>query len=54
MADCFAENTHSAIPVHAIAKDGDYPAGLSKNQRDWVKATGFSGEIRRASCRERV
>lgn len=45
MADCFAENTHSAIPVHAIAKDGDYPAGLSKNQRDWVKATGFSGAI---------
>ena len=45
MSDHLAEDTQSAIPVHAVAKGGDYPAELSAEQRDWLKATGFSGAI---------
>lgn len=45
MSDRLAKDTQSAIPVHAVAKGGDYPAELSAEQRDWLKATGFAGAI---------
>lgn len=45
MADRFAKDTQSAIPVHAVAKDGDYPADISADQKDWLEATGFSGAL---------
>ena len=45
MADRFASNSQSAIPVHAVTKGGEYPVGLSTTQLDWVKATGFSGGL---------
>jgi len=45
MANRFATETQSAIPVHAVSKGGDYPAGLSPQQHDWIKATGFSGAL---------
>ncbi len=45
MSDQFAKSTPSAIPVHAVAKGDDFPAELSGEQREWLKATGFSGAI---------
>ncbi len=47
MANRFASNAQSAhpVPVHAVGKGRDYPADISAKQRDWVKATGFSGGL---------
>ncbi|MBL4873350.1 MAG: leucyl aminopeptidase family protein [Rhodobacteraceae bacterium] len=45
MANRFASSAQSAIPVHAVEADGDYPAGITSAQRDWLKATGFSGGL---------
>jgi leucyl aminopeptidase len=45
MADRFSSNAQSAISVHAVAKGEDYPSGISDDQRNWLKATGFSGGL---------
>ncbi len=45
MADRFASNAQPAIPVHAVGKGGEYPADITDTQRDWLKATGFSGDL---------
>lgn len=45
MSNRLSEDTQFAIPVHAVAKGGNYPAELTAGQRDWLKATGFSGAI---------
>ena len=45
MADRFSTDTQSKqpVPVHVVGKGGEYPAGLSTAQLDWVAAIGFSG-----------
>jgi len=45
MANRFSSDTKSAIPVHAIEAGGEYPANITPAQRDWLKATGFSGGL---------
>ncbi|MHA1128863.1 MAG: leucyl aminopeptidase family protein [Alphaproteobacteria bacterium] len=45
MGDRFSSNAQSAIPVHAVGKGEEYPSDISEDQRNWLKATGFSGGL---------
>ncbi len=44
MTPRFSTDVHNAIPVYVVAKGAAYP-DLTATQRNWVKATGFSGAL---------
>lgn len=44
MTPRFSTDVQNAIPVYVVAKGATYP-DLTKAQRDWIDATGFSGTL---------